>query len=505
MKLYLSLLSIALMLCFNTGCLNKEKKAKPVETISQARALLDRDVNDPQDPEYSNMPQVIMVSGTNYEMGMQYGRKAAPLINHNLTLFKSDLLQYFGKENIKNDMSVWAYYIEKYDPDLKEWLEGISEGCRKEHYKIDYLDLLLITVYPSEMMARPNIPYPEEVKIKTKLPVHSAEIASKLLSTEKELHSCSSFAATGTATKDGKTIVAISKMFNVKAKQSLVLIVFPESGLSFISFPCAGAVAHNQGMNSKGFAWTLTAIFSDKPVWGLITEAYFHFLCQFCKSPDEAIKFLSSTPRAGPIGNFTLSDSSGYIAVFESNPYAFALRKPGDYGEKSFVINTNHFVDSAMKSYNYPYINLEDTHFRYATLLEYVSAAAENSEIDFNFVSKLFTSDDWFDPDIKKWHYNDPGSPNVLNNFSWSPALSQTIFFPSTLTTYYQIGTPSGIGLPAYATGEYIEIKLSENPDDVTAYTGYKALELYKNGTNRFRKTSGRKQTLMTIVCSMPL
>jgi hypothetical protein len=168
MKLYLSLLSIALMLCFNTGCLNKEKKAKPVETISQARALLDRDVNDPQDPEYSNMPQVIMVSGTNYEMGMQYGRKAAPLINHNLTLFKSDLLRYFGKENIKNDMSVWAYYIEKYDPDLKEWLEGISEGCRKEHYKIDYLDLLLITVYPSEMMARPNIPYPEEVKIKTK-------------------------------------------------------------------------------------------------------------------------------------------------------------------------------------------------------------------------------------------------------------------------------------------------------------------------------------------------
>jgi len=150
MKKFLITTFLVLLSCFIFSCQNKHAAAEP-------------EAREPSEPViYPGVPQVVVVSGTNYEMGEQYGRQAAHSIHHNLALFKSTLHQIFGKETVANDIKVWAYYIEKHNPALKDWLEGISAGCREAKRSISYIDLVLITVFWSESWARPNTPYPEE-------------------------------------------------------------------------------------------------------------------------------------------------------------------------------------------------------------------------------------------------------------------------------------------------------------------------------------------------------
>ena len=453
---------------------------------------------------YTGLPKVIVVSGTDYEMGVQYGEQASAAIEHNLALFKSRLNKAFGSANVEKDMKVWDYYIRKFDPTLVQWIEGIKEGCRKKGVEAGYLDILAVTVYPAEMWQRPKIPYPKEARV---------EAAEKRLlagadTDNYEYHSCNAFAAAGAATTDGKPLVALSKMVPMEAMHSLILIGFPKTGPSFVTNPYAGGMAQNSGMNGSGFAWTMTAINQKVPIWGLQSEAIFHYLTEIAKSPAEAQAYLKSVPRAGVSGNFTLGDASGSISVFESNAEHFVIRKPGDEGEKSsFMVITNHLADPANQAYNPPGRgvpgpdgSMGNTFYRYATLWEFVSPAAAGAKIDFNFARKLFMSDDWYDPIAKKWHYNDPGSPNGMNNFGYGGTTTTSIFFPADLTAYFGTGTPSGIGLPAYATGEYVKIQLADNPEAVAAKAASTSFAFYKDARDLFQKEMNRRAFYLTPV-----
>jgi hypothetical protein len=447
----------------------------------------------PRPPYMSTgFPQVAVVSGTNYEMGLQYGLQTAAAINHNVALFKSRLYNAFGETPVTNDMKVWGYYIRKFDPTLVDWLQGISVGCRRKNFDVSYLDLVLLMVYPSEMWSRPTGPYPEETNVKAQ-----NEVSSPNTQEEHTFHSCNSFAATGSATRDGKPVIGITQMVAPEAMDTVILIAFPEDGPSWVSQPYAGRVNSNSAMNSDGFAWTLTAIFQDKPIWGVVTEVYFHYLAQIVKSPAEAQAYLESTPRAGVTGGITMTDAAGNISVFETNANHFVIRKPGDEGEAGpFVVMTNHLVDPANQPYNPPWIGpVLGTFIRYATVFEYVSEAAAKSEIDFSFAKNMFMSDDWYDPIAKKWYYNDPGSNKISNSHT---SVNQSIFFPANLTAYLQTGTPSGNGLPAYATGEYVKIQLAKDPKTVTAKADTDALASYWDATDFFKHDLNAKAAYLT-------
>ncbi len=176
MKKLSMILPMALILCFMVGCQDREAIAK-LEAMKSSEPVT-----------YPGVPQVVVVSGTNYEMGVQYGRQAAHSIHHNLALFKTTLLQVFGKEKVTNDMNVWAYYIEKHNPALKDWLEGISAGCREARKNISYIDLILITVFWTESWARPNAPYPEEAVKEAKFPEAKTSAHSLVREVEEEVH-----------------------------------------------------------------------------------------------------------------------------------------------------------------------------------------------------------------------------------------------------------------------------------------------------------------------------
>jgi hypothetical protein len=447
----------------------------------------------PEEALHEGMPQIVVVSGSNYEMGYQYAQQVAPLIYNNHVVAKGALVSAYGEEVAAKDIQVWAYYWWRYDPGFKDWAEGMSAGCKEKGYEISPYDLVAISLYPTELWARPDAPYPEETGVQS-----AAQVSANPADAEG-YHSCTSFTATGSSTRDGKPVAAVTKMVPMETMQCFILVAFPDKGPSFVACPQAGQVSANAGMNSAGFAMTQTALFG-LPAWNYPIEGYFHYLPQYCESTAEAQEYLESTPRGGCMGSVNMADAAGNILVFEGNSVEYGIRKPGDAGEVDpFLVQTNHFVNAAMQSYNIPWEKWSwnlGSKYRYATAFAYATVAAANGETDFEFIKAMYSSDDWYDPDTKTWHYNEPGSRNLNNNFPSS--VSQAVLFPADLIAYFQIGTPSGIGVPVGATGEYVKLKLADDPATVTKNVKNIAFGCYREARNLFEKELNNNAPYLT-------
>jgi hypothetical protein len=284
-------------------------------------------------------------------------------------------------------------------------------------------------------------------------------------------------------------------MAATEAMDNIILLAFPERGASFVAQTYAGRVSSNYGMNSKGLAWTMTAIMSDTPVWGVAPEVYFHYLSQLAASPSEALEYLNSTPKAGVTGGFILTDASGSISVFEGNADHFHLSRPGERGETGpFVVQTNHLVDPSLAAFNPKWLATMGTYARYDTVFQFLKDASAGA-VDFAFGKSLFASCDWYDSGKAVWNRNKPGSPEISNSHT---SVGQGIFFPADLIAYLQPGTPSGRGLPAFATGEYVKIKLATDPKAVAKQADADALALYWDACDSFEHDMNAKADYLT-------
>lgn len=443
----------------------------------------------PADPYVpSGFPQVVVVSGSNYEMGVQYGNQTAPRILHNLAIFKSKLNAAYGADTVGKDMQVWDYFLKKSDPTLVDWITGIVAGCKQSGYDVSYIDLVLLMVYPTELWARPTDPYPAEAKVQKAVGLVAAPA--------KTFHSCNTFSATGTATADGKPIHAITQMASDEMSDNIILLAFPTGGASFVSQTYAGRVNANSAMNSNGFAWTMTAILSDTPAWGL-TEVYFHYLAQVAKSPAEAQAYLLATTRGGVAGGFMMSDAAGNLSVFENSATHYHLRKPGDMGETGpYLVQTNNLVDPSLQQYNPAWLAPAlGSYARYDTVFEFLKEAAPGT-VDFKFAKALLSSDNWYDSLATLWHINEPGlTLNVSNDHT---SICQSIFFPADQIAYLQTGTPSGIGLPANSTGEYVKIKLATDPKTVASQADADALAYFWDAADNLEHDLNAKMAYLT-------
>ena len=282
---------------------------------------------DSETPEVyvpTGFPRVVVVSGTNYEMGVQYGEQTANATIHNLALYKSKLYKIVpgGPSTVTTDMQAWDYYLRKYDPTLKEWLDGMRRDAKTGDIH-EYLDVILLMVYPG--VGKTLKPYPAEMKRrvrtsgswKTGIRRNRSIIPATVLPQPGPPHPIKNRSCDY---PDGWP----------EMMDNIILLAFPESGDSFVSQTYAGRVNANSAMNSSGLAWTMTAITSHEPVWGM-TEVYFHYLAQVASSRADAIKYIEKTPRGGVAGGFILSDPTG-IDVFETFADASARRSPSENG-----------------------------------------------------------------------------------------------------------------------------------------------------------------------------
>jgi len=452
--------------------------------------------------------RVVAVSGTNYEMGVQYGEQAAELIavNRDVTwnLLDTRVTAYpggppLGREVVLKDIQVWTYYFEKYDPQLKDWLRGISKGCKNKGFKVSYVDLVAIMVLPQEVWARPQMPYPAETHVAGYAPSKSSLLSAKERTNTQAVSSCTAFAATDSATPGGAPMVSLTLGFFSEITQYVILVAFPTDGERFVNLTMAGKVTNNTGMNSK-YAWVMTAAVTDPRTpcasnWGVPSEAYHHYLQQYCKSPAEAVEYLNKTPKGGVTGIFLFADKSGDVFAYECSYCGCVTRRPGDLGEKDFVATSNNYNSPDMIPYRIPAEWFPDTYVRYDTILEELSSAPGGT-IGVDFAKAAWLSNNWYDG--KEWHTvpvpNDPSDANICNvpGNNCEGGESQVIQFPAQKTTYLQSGGPHGTAIQYYwpddpkPTGEYMKWQLLGSIQKVASAASDDAWEMIEAAWRAF-------------------
>jgi hypothetical protein len=426
--------------------------------------------------------RVVVVSGTNYEMGVQYGEQAAELIAVNRDVVWNILETKVPVERsvIEKDIEVWTYYQKKYDPGLTDWFLGISQGCKNKGFEVSYADLVALMVYPQEVWARPDMPYPAETGVVAAAPSKSSTLLAAARTDTRPRSSCTAFAASGNATQGHAPMVSITGGAMLEVVNYVILIAFPTDGERFIALTDAGRIANNQGMNSK-FGWVMPAAVNAPwppcaSSWGVTSEVYFHYLMQYPKSAKEAVKYLDKTPKGGVTGLFLFADHSGEVFIYEGGICGSAIRKPGDLGEnKDFVASTNHYNSPKMEPYNLPADWFPDTRVRYATAFKKLSSAKPGT-VGVDFAKALWAANDWYDG--KKWHTVVPNDFSSVDPTNGTPYVCyvpgnlceggeyQIIQLPAQKTAYLQLGVPQGTSIQYYwpddpkPTGEYTKWQL---------------------------------------------
>jgi len=163
-----------------------------------------------------------------------------------------------------------------------------------------------------------------------------------------------------------------------------------------------------------------------------------------------------------------------------------------------FVVQTNHLVHPSLSIYNPKWLAEIATFARYDTVFQYLKEAPRGT-VDFAQAKKILASDDWYDATKAKWMRNQPGAKEISNSHT---SVGQGIFLPGESTAYFQAGTPSGIGLPAFATGEYVKIKLADQPGKVVRQAERDALEMYWQVRDAFEHDLNAKAPFLTVAAS---
>lgn len=454
-------------------------------------------INIPPAFNSEGIPPVVIVQGSNFEMGYQYGKQLAPKIYSLVKKLKTTLFTLYDDETVINDMRVEMYFSDKYTPGFRKWIEGMSNGCTDMGYDVTVEDMMLIAVFTSETYERPIGEYPKEVAeyIGQNL-VHDNE-------KENERHFCTTFGVAGSNTKTGKSIIAGIGGSAFESIDRVILIAYPDEGYSYITCSTIGKNHDQMALNTAGLAWVFSGNYSGSCDWRLMPEPPFHHISQYCSSIEEVDKFVESVPRCGAFANFVLGNASGEISCIESNAEYFCTRKPGDLDETGdYLVNTNHFASKGAEKYN---LNFEGMSWRewnypsitrFATASQYLKEYTADNEMDIEHVCMMFASDDWYDPETEEWHYNDPGSDPVGSNmgFDGYDYTVQAAFEPENMMAYFMQGTGSGTGMPAGSKGQFIEIKMSDDPMETATHMEQNTFLIFAEARKKLRKAiNGRK------------
>lgn len=273
----------------------------------------------------SIMP-VVIVQGSDYEMGYQYGQQVGPYIELVKDAEWVDAFRQFQKrKEIQHELEAAEHYIRMYAPEEIRKMKGIAEGATKAGYKVSYADVLLINTR-----------------------VHPPTPAATFPSHEE---SCSVWAAWGKTTIDGRLICGDSK--DELYSYQVLTVAFPDRGNAYVMAAKAGEIGQHFAMNNKGLFIGASGAPGERDGdrdYGIPYSCTFPHLLQFSSHAEEAKEMLQSWKIYWCRGlNYTFADTRGRAFVVEMTAQARCLRLPGDHGETDFIYATNDFLTDVMK------------------------------------------------------------------------------------------------------------------------------------------------------------
>lgn len=279
----------------------------------------------------SIMP-VVMLCGSDHEMGFQYGQQAAAYIDVMKDTSWASVLEDQEPAEVRESLRRLSEYAERYTPWALEQMQGICEGAASAGYEISFDDVLVINCVPKKLganaMRDPGV-HEESLRVQ---------------------EGCSVFAAWGAATADGRLVFGDSKdsVFN----HQVAIVAFPRRGHNFTMTVRAGELGEHMAMNNRGLYIGTGLNPANREIdlgYGLHKAFSLQHMLRFADDACQAKDMFQSWefPTAT---NLTFADTRGNAFVAERTAAADPVRKPGDFGERDFIYSTNNVLTGEMKA-----------------------------------------------------------------------------------------------------------------------------------------------------------
>ncbi len=275
---------------------------------------------------------VVFLSGSDYEMGYQYGQQAAAHIFLNIEASWASALQRLSHDEVRNGLRACQYHIERHTPEIIDMVKGMAAGATAAGYDVNYEDALMMNcVLPDP--ATSNFPAGAE----------GADLPPR--------KSCSVCSAWGSATKDGRLMGLDTVDGGGDAFRAVVIVAYPDNGHNYMCGAVAGEMGehfyiNNNGMfigNSGGGASPRDADYD----YGLCWANALPHIIRFADSAIEARDIMTSFPINFP-ENFHFVDQQHNSFVVEKTAAIQAVRSSGDFGENDFLFSTNTYLHDDM-------------------------------------------------------------------------------------------------------------------------------------------------------------
>jgi hypothetical protein len=296
-------------------------------------------------PLVPNVRPVIILSGSDYEMGYQYYQQV-------IHIFGSWILNElkhakFTDEELTN-LKSFQRNIGQYTPEFIDFFKGMAAGATDASVPLSYQEVL------AAFTTTESYPNPPRGSEDEQLPPTG----------------CSGWAAWGSATKDGKAICC--GQMEAPTQFAGTIVAFPKDGNSFIHSPVmmAGSeylghrfgfwgfpgmnnkglvfVHHGCTLSGKGYKDSVSGRFNPKDVvtYGIPMGMQIMHTLRFSNNAAEALKMLVAYPRQSVPG---ISNGGGFWVdaggdgfVIENVENPFIIRRAGYAGETDFLFATNN-------------------------------------------------------------------------------------------------------------------------------------------------------------------
>ena len=388
---------------------------------------------------------VLILKGSYYEMGYQYGQQAGEGICARKNLWWGRGIRNFNsRERVIREAQRYESEVKKTAPELIDIMQGIADGATSSGHALDYMDILVLNIAKA-LRNREGEAYPPD-------------------------SGCGHIHAWGTTTKDGKLICTDNR--DEEFTSQLAVIYLPEQGNAFFTAADMGQIACHPVMNHKGVfigASSGSARQEDMAQYGVPRPLALAHLGFTVNSAVEAKDWLASHSTNWSNGiNYSTSDVTGNAFVLETTPTTAVVRKPGDFGEVNFIFATNNALTREGRKAGDDFGD---------------NAEPRNEQV-FNFLRNYQGK---IDREFLKMMYRNPGCPGLGNHTNNRIVIAKpdnghrglayictggAIRNP---TIYYPMIEAWSIALPIHPTYSFFELALAESPAEIVAAAQKKA------------------------------
>lgn len=267
---------------------------------------------------------VIECSGTLYEIGKQYGRACKESILKSIEMNLGTLKQTYhaSKEQVFVNTKKFVPHVERFDPEAIEMLRGQAEGAGVGFDEVFTLRCMINLVnYYNQIMAL-----------------------------------CTSFAAAGEATKDGKTLIGQNIDWTPDSPMNL-LKKKHANGLEQLTLDFGGC--NEWSLSSAGYGEAKNMILSPPEVQSRhVPTSFVSFKALRQKNIGDALGVFCEAARG--VEYHVLASGEGDVIGIESTPDDFSVLQPQD----DILVHSNHYLTERFEKGDWVYGLLPDTYLR---------------------------------------------------------------------------------------------------------------------------------------------